>query len=219
MWSSFLGSLPYTEYCERAGSSSWNAEPVNAVTNLAFFVAAWFIWKLLEKHKITDWKWQLLPVSVFLIGIGSSLYHTFRSPLTMLADAVPIYLFFLVYFFLFSKAFLKRTKRAVMVTVLFAATLLLVTIYTPRELLNGSIRHFLNAATLLGMAVVVRVKFGRKANLFFSVFAVYSLAILGRTIEPAVCQFFPVGTHFSWHILTAASAYLATRALLTIRRV
>lgn len=217
MWSKFLSSLPYTEYCERQGNNAWNAEPVNAVTNIALFIAAWFIWKLLEKNKITDWKWRLLPISVFLIGIGSNLYHTFRSQVTMLTDAVPIYLFFLIYFFLFAKVFVKRTNRAIGLTVLFAAILLLVTIYTPRELLNGSIRHFFNAATLLGMALVVRQKFGRKARLFFTVFAVYSLAIFLRTIEPAVCPFFPVGTHFTWHILTAISAYLATRALLNIR--
>ncbi len=219
MWSKFLSSLPYTEYCERAGSGAWGAEPVNAVTNIALFVAAGATWKLLEKNKITDWKWRFLPVSVFLIGIGSSLYHTLRSPVTMLADATPIYLFFLVYFFLFAKIFLKRTGRAAIVTTLFAAALLLVTIYTPRELLNGSIRHFFNAATLLGMALAAWKKFGAKAKLFFSVFLVYSLAIFFRTIEPAVCPFFSVGTHFSWHILTAISAYLATKALLNIRRV
>src|SRR3989344_3741454 len=114
-WQIFLSSLPYTEYCERQGNNTWNAEPVNAVTNIALFIAAWFIWKLLEKNKITDWKWRLLPISVFLIGIGSSLYHTFRSPVTMLADAAPIYLFFLVYFFLFTKIFLKQAANALMV--------------------------------------------------------------------------------------------------------
>jgi hypothetical protein len=219
MLNNFLSSLPYTEYCERAGSTAWNAEPVNAATNLALFISAYYIWQLLKEYKITDWKYRFLPISVFLIGTGSTLYHTFRSPASMLADTAPIYLFFLVYFFLFVKIFVKQVGRAAMVTILFATTLLLLTIYTPRELLNGSIRHFFNAGTLLGMFLVARHKFGPKAKLFLTVFLVYSLAIFFRTIEPAVCPFFPVGTHFTWHLLNGLAAYLAVKALLRISRV
>ncbi len=33
-------------YCERTGPGLW-AEPFNALTNLSFFVAAWFAWRLI----------------------------------------------------------------------------------------------------------------------------------------------------------------------------
>ena len=32
-------------YCERTAPGLWE-EPINALTNLSFFVAAWFAWRL-----------------------------------------------------------------------------------------------------------------------------------------------------------------------------
>jgi len=183
---------------------------------LALFISAYYIWQLVKKHQIADWKVKLLPLSVLLIAVGSTTYHTFRSPYTMLMDVAPIYLFFLVFFYLFIKKFVKTSAKALFTTPTFAATLLVITIATPREFLNGSIRHFFNAATLLGMGLVAVKKFGPQARGFFSVFIIYSLAIFFRTIEPVVCLHFPVGTHFTWHILTAVSAYYAVKALLII---
>ena len=36
-------------YCERT-SAAWDAEPLNAVSNAAFFIAAWAAWRLNERH-------------------------------------------------------------------------------------------------------------------------------------------------------------------------
>ena len=37
-------------YCERLDSSFW-AEPINALTNVAFIIAAWGVWRLGCKQK------------------------------------------------------------------------------------------------------------------------------------------------------------------------
>ena len=61
---------PIDIYCERLDSSIW-AEPINAVTNFAFVLAAiimWFRCKNLVEGKV-------LAVLLFSIGCGSLLFH------------------------------------------------------------------------------------------------------------------------------------------------
>jgi len=51
----------------------------------------------------------------------------------------------------------------------------------------------------------------RCSGIYFGLF----LASLGfRTIDQAVCEWTPVGTHFMWHILNAAVLYLCVRGWL-----
>jgi hypothetical protein len=41
------------------------------------------------------------------------------------------------------------------------------------------------------------------------------VAVALRTLDAAVCDAFPLGTHFLWHLLVAAVTYLCLRALVT----
>ena len=66
------------DYCERIGPELW-AEPINALTNLAFFISAWVIWQLAFRlHKLSPGIWILI-ILIVTIGIGSSLFHTFAT--------------------------------------------------------------------------------------------------------------------------------------------
>jgi len=40
------------------------------------------------------------------------------------------------------------------------------------------------------------------------------VSIFFRTIDNAVCPYFPVGSHFFWHLLNPVVLYLSARALL-----
>jgi len=61
------------QYCERMGPEFW-AEPVNAVTNLAFVLAALVVWPRAVGLG------RVLAVILVAIGIGSFLFHTFAQP-------------------------------------------------------------------------------------------------------------------------------------------
>ena len=72
---------PIDIYCERLDSSIW-AEPINAVTNFAFVLAAiimWFRCKNLVEGKV-------LAVLLFSIGYGSFLFHTFAQTWAAILD-------------------------------------------------------------------------------------------------------------------------------------
>jgi hypothetical protein len=66
-------------YCERLGPEFWS-EPVNAITNAAFVVAALAAYLLWRRKTPDDWVALFLICVVLATGIGSFLFHTFRDP-------------------------------------------------------------------------------------------------------------------------------------------
>lgn len=85
-------------YCERMGPEFWS-EPMNAVTNAAFVLAAVILWQR------TFGLGRVMCVILSVIGLGSFLFHTFAQPWAGVADVVPILLFVLVYIFAANRDF------------------------------------------------------------------------------------------------------------------
>ena len=81
-------------YCERTDASYWS-EPVNALSNAAFLVAAVVAWRLAARAG--DRAAQALALILAVIGVGSFLFHTHAQVWAMVADVVPIQVFILVY--------------------------------------------------------------------------------------------------------------------------
>jgi hypothetical protein len=92
-------------YCERLSASFW-AEPLNAVSNAAFLLAALAAFLLLRRSGRRALPVEILTGLVAVIGIGSFLFHTMPQRWTMLADVVPIQFFALGYFGLALNRFL-----------------------------------------------------------------------------------------------------------------
>src|SRR4051794_32860977 len=95
-------------YCERLGPGLW-AEPLNALSNAAFFVAAFFLFRLYEQcfgdERYLDV--QRLIRLIVVVGIGSTIFHTIATRWAMAADVLPIVLFLLWYL----AVFLMRVAR------------------------------------------------------------------------------------------------------------
>ena len=83
-------------YCERMGPEFW-AEPVNAVTNAAFLIAAGWVLVVLRREGRLEAGTGLLLALLTAIGIGSFLFHTVATRWAALADVLPIMLFILAY--------------------------------------------------------------------------------------------------------------------------
>lgn len=90
-------TAPIDAYCERLDATFWS-EPVNAVTNAAFLVAALLAFRDWRARGQGDPAALLLIVIVALVGIGSFLFHTFATRWAALADVLPIALFINIYF-------------------------------------------------------------------------------------------------------------------------
>lgn len=197
-------------YCERTGPALW-AEPLNALTNMGYLAAAWAVARSAWPSPRTASR--LLAILLAAIGGGSALFHTFATPWARLLDELPILLFQLAYLWLYTR-WIMGVARVPTAGILAA---LLIAVLAGRgvpDVLNGSLRYgpALLVAIILGTYHYATQRFAR-LTLPAAALA-FVTAILFRTMDQAVCAAMPTGTHFLWHILTAAALYLFARGLL-----
>jgi hypothetical protein len=200
-------------YCERVAAGLF-AEPLNAVTNIAFFVAAWLLWqRACQSGKLTPGV-RLLLAALVAFGIGSSLFHTFATPITRIFDVLPIALFMVIYMGIYLRTILNVSQVA---AILLLGTFLVV-VYFSRQF-----PHVLNGSLFYAPALAVVVVFGflhlRRATTerwaLLGAGATFFTAVVFRTIDSAVCPYWTIGTHFLWHLFVAVALYIAGRSLLS----
>lgn len=214
------------DYCERLDHGLW-AEPVNAVTNLAFIVAAFLCWKTLAKLSRVSASDYYLIALLFSIGVGSGLFHTFATGWAKLADIIPIVVFQLFYLWLYSRNVIELSwnRSALLMSgflVILAGGFMLNLRLAPwlDEIglpLNGSGMY---AGALVGVYCLGLYHILNQAKLRFSLFiaaGLFTLSLLFRTLDMAICSSFPLGTHFLWHLCNAAVLYLSLMVYLHSR--
>jgi hypothetical protein len=210
-------SDPISLYCERTNASPW-AEPLNALTNSAFLVAAVLAFMLWRRNAARDLATLGLIAITALIGVGSFAFHTLATRGAMLFDVVPIALFVYGYLFLALRRYLH--------TPLFAAAIILAVFIIasrglswllPVDFLNGSHEYLPPLLALVGVGLLARADRAGRSILLAAALFLISLSL--RTLDKAVCGSFPTGTHFIWHLLNAAVLYILLRtAVLTASR-
>src|SRR5215208_7217876 len=97
-------TAPIDGYCERIDASFWS-EPVNALSNAAFLVAAAIAFARWRRAGAADLPALFLIAAVAVVGIGSFLFHTFANRWSRLADVIPIAVFIYGYFALAMRRF------------------------------------------------------------------------------------------------------------------
>ena len=114
-------SRPIDLYFERVDPSFW-AEPVNALSNAAFLIAALLAFLAWCRAGRREPAVLLLIGLTTVIGVGSFIFHTVATMGAELFDTVPIAIFIYVYLFLALRRFLALSgMTAGLVLVLFAA--------------------------------------------------------------------------------------------------
>lgn len=252
-------------YCERIAPGFWD-EPLNAVTNLSFIIAALILWRLAKREGTALRPSFLIPTALlFLTGVGSFLFHTFANGWTGIADVAALALCLLATICFTAYRFLGMGPFVLLITTgfggyhlhylahrgggaadpislglwLLGLCLLVTVIFTARRSLGmGWLSALIWPAAMIGGAVL----FGRLAPIPGSFYFVPLAAGIGisalllirghpawrwvaaavivflpsfffRTIDGAVCESFPYGTHFLWHILNGVVLGLAIRPL------
>ena len=187
-------------YCERLDVGIW-AEPINAVTNFAFILAAIIMW-IRCKNLVEG---RVLAFLLFSIGCGSFLFHTFAQTWAAILDVTPILIFILTYIYAANRRFLVWSKRmSITGVILFLPYQFLV------ESILSSIQLFGSSAQYVPVAILIffysALLHKSKTNLSRELFVgatILSLSIFARTIDEPLCLIVSVGTHFIWHILNA----------------
>jgi hypothetical protein len=218
-------------YCERGQDPSFWAEPINALSNAAFIIAALvatrdYLNAPPERRTLAA---ALLVALTYVIGVGSFLFHTYATRWASLADQIPIALFMLAYFGFLLRHYLGLNWIFVALglaafygSIKFAGSLpcnygdlLPITARTGARCLNGTVGYvpaFL--ALVISSAVLVSHPAGRSIAVASVVFLV---SMTFRTIDIEICELTRVGghlrgSHFMWHVLNGLTLYILLRA-------
>jgi len=188
-------------YCERTGPDFWS-EPVNALTNLAFVAAG--LWGVTAvRRRGAGGFAELLCWWVVAIGVGSFLFHTFATWLTMWGDILPIAGFTLAYTLFNLRRFLGFPwPKALAVFLAFYAVAGLATAAVPdwlRAASNGSTGYLPPFLALVVFGIWV-IRAGNPAGWYnIAAAGIFVVSVTFRALDPMVCEAMPLGTHFLWH--------------------
>ncbi len=191
-------------YCERTGPEFWS-EPINAVSNLSFILAALLCLIAMWRRGVRDGLLTALCVIALCIGVGSFLFHTYAQTWAGLADVVPILVFIIVFLLgAMNRLFGLRWALAIPVGIAaFAVSLAAhpLALALAGGSLNGSESYAPALALLAGSALVLTIMGRRAARPVAVASGVFALSLAARVMDPVICGSFPIGTHFLWHLL------------------
>jgi hypothetical protein len=185
-------------YCERIGEAYW-AEPVNALTNIAFLLAAWVMWRRCAGLPMA----RALCAVLAAIGLGSYLFHTHAQVWAGLADVAPIALFILLYLFAVNRAaFGLGVGAALGVTALFFPYAgMMVPVFSMIPGLGASAGYAPVALLILLYAGFLRDRLPDFACGLALGAVILIVSLIFRTLDEPLCDVTPFGTHFMWHVL------------------
>lgn len=202
---------PLDLYCERSNPGLW-AEPLNALSNVAFLIAAALLWR--QAHPGGSGQGQRsFATLVALIGFCSGLFHFFGTVWGVILDVGSITLFILA----FIHQYLRRLARwhpwqaALGVVGFICADRLLDAIGSFG--LNGSETYLLPGALLICFALWSRHLVPTATPWLTRAACIFPLSLALRTLDNALCTSWPIGTHFAWHLLNACVLYVCVRGL------
>lgn len=199
-------TAPVDIYCERLSPAFW-AEPLNAISNLAFLIAALIAFGAARRRGRLEPPVMALIALAAAVGVGSFLFHTFAARWAGLADTAPILLFILVYLYLAARRYLGLPALAALGAPLpFIAFsfgfLSLWRMGAPS--LNGSEGYLPVLVALAGFGAALRLRRHPAAPALFLAAAVFAASLVCRSLDQAACDVWPSGLHFIWHCLNGA---------------
>jgi hypothetical protein len=197
-------------YCERLDASFW-AEPINAVSNLSFIIAGFFLWRLRSSRS------SLMAILVILIGLASFSFHTYANRLTGLLDVLVIALYLVVFAFLIP----KQWARSSLFIQLGSILLLIISIIFAQFVIS----YFKPALpwlppgmylgawlALVGYALVTQSSNTPAARYLWLAVLVFPFSLLNRQMDIPLCDVFN-GAHGLWHLLNGITLYLSSYGL------
>lgn len=187
-------------YCERMDAGYW-AEPINAITNLAFIIAALIMWRRGQGDGMA----RALAAVLFCIGVGSYLFHTHAQVWAAIADVTPIAVFILLYLFAVNRdVWGMPLWMALLGTAAFLPyAALTVPIWQNLPVLGVSAGYIPVPVLILIYAVLLRRRAPQLARGFVIGAGILLVSLTARSVDESLCDRITFGTHFLWHILNS----------------
>lgn len=183
-------------------------EPWNALSSLAYLIPVIY-WFLKLKGYRHQFKFLLACLPLMLLGgIGSTLFHGFRSsPWLLYLDFVPIIILLamLTYYFLYQ--LLENHLLVSFLLILIFSLRVAVSHLLPNHT-GINISYFIGGASLFIPAFILlrRTDFLAWHDLVIAA-SLFALALLFREMDRWDTQPLTMGTHFLWHLFSAAGGF------------
>jgi hypothetical protein len=225
------------DYCERGSDPSFWAEPLNAVTNGGFILAALAGGVMLALRPAPERSlWHVFFILNFIaIGIGSFLFHTVPNINTVQADTGPIGIFMLTYLTFalrrFAGASWFLTSAAIAAFVGLMVVAFNVQCWDGRigvlldnvppgaraRCLNGSLGYAPALVSMWLMGGWLGMRRHPSAPLVLAAGTTFVLSLTFRSLDYKLCADWIVmghrlGTHFIWHLLNSLTLFLLLAA-------
>lgn len=187
-------------YCERTDFTYWS-EPLNAVTNAAFLIAAFIMWRRIRGENLP--LAMLLVVILAVIGIGSYLFHTHATVWASTADTTPIGLFILAYVFAANRDYLNLPTWAALLGMLafIPYAILLTPVFNALPFFSISAFYWPVPLLIAIYALILRSRAPDTARGLAIGAGILVVSLTFRSLDEPLCDVWPIGTHPMWHIL------------------
>ncbi|MDK3018147.1 ceramidase domain-containing protein [Pseudodonghicola flavimaris] len=193
---------PVDSYCERLDPGYW-AEPVNALTNLAFLLAAAVMAARLRRQPVPLGRAQAGMLAV--VGLGSYLFHTHAQVWAGIADMLPILGFILLYLYAVNRHVWGIGRwGALALTALFLPYAALLAPVFGRLGMGSSAGYAPVPLLILLYALAIRHRAPAIARGWALGAGVLIVSLGFRMLDQPLCGLWPLGTHPMWHLLNAA---------------
>ena len=191
---------PVDIYCERTGPEYWS-EPINALTNAAFIIAAIIMWRRVQGPRLR--LARVMCGVLGAIGVGSWLFHTHANGLTGLLDVLPIVGFIVLYIHAANRAFLGlgRLASAAIAVAFVPVSALLSGPLSALPVIGVSASYIPVALLILAYAALLARRLPETARGLAIGGVILTASITARSIDQPLCAALPMGTHFLWHLM------------------
>ncbi len=199
--------------------TSFISEPWNALSSLAIALPSLY-WAFRLRWNFRDYGFLyfLMPL-LFLGGVGSTLYHAFRSSrLLLLMDVVPTAIVtFSVGVYFWAKVLPRKWQ---VVSVIVPITFLRFAIFEYFDVQFAiNLSYFITGSLIFSPVLIYLFKNNRRhvfpiilSGLFLSV------SLLFRRMDFYAAEFISIGSHFLWHIFSGFGAFYLAKYLYLIRK-
>lgn len=185
------------------------AEPWNALSSLFYLLPAIY-WFFKLKGKYGSYPFLTFSIPLLLLGgIGSTLYHAFRSSQVLLImDVLPITILTLaVGIFFWTKVFDHWWKAIFGIVIPVCILQFLINRFIEAPL-SININYFITGLNIfIPLIILLKRTDYEKAGVVYLAILFFSVGLAFRELDAFLANYIAMGTHFLWHAFTAFGAF------------
>lgn len=196
-------------YCERLVPGIL-AEPINFITNIAFFLSFILLFRQYKKRTFGDKataKYSLILIYlVLLMGIGSFIFHLYGTVWAAITDTLPIMIFIILYLYLSIRFYLNQSIIIATLSLLAFLFFNFFLSYIGIEEISSYLMA-LFSMLIISILAYLRKEYDISMGLLISSL-IFIVSLSFRQIDALSCSYLSIGTHWVWHILNAILLYV-----------